>query len=193
MAKQKLGKDFMLSGTACWAHTDSPEVYEGNEIGYSIMVKLESDEKTEAFKNALEELFNEAEAQLDKKVNRKVPINLAVKEDKEYGECFKAKTKHEFKDKVTGELVKRTLRVFDKYGDPLPKGTKIGNGSKVKVKVTADPYIMSSKNYGITLRLNAVLVEELKEYTGGGSTAESFGFEVAQKPENDFDDEAVEW
>lgn len=193
MAKQKLGKDFMLSGTACWAHTDSPEVYEGNEIGYSIMVKLESDEKTEAFKNALEELFNEAEAQLDKKVNRKVPINLAVKEDKEYGECFKAKTKHEFKDKVTGELVKRTLRVFDKYGDLLPKGTKIGNGSKVKVKVTADPYIMSSKNYGITLRLNAVLVEELKEYTGGGSTAESFGFEVAEKPDNDFDDKAVEW
>lgn len=157
------------------------------------MVKLESDEKTEAFKNALEELFNEAEAQLDKKVNRKVPINLAVKEDKEYGECFKAKTKHEFKDKTTGELVKRTLRVFDKYGEPLAKGTKIGNGSKVKVKVTADPYIMSSKNYGITLRLNAVLVEELKEYTGGGSTAESFGFEVAQKPDNDFDDEAVEW
>ena len=193
MAKQKLGKDFMLSGTACWAHTDSPETYEGKEIGYSIMVKLESDEKTEAFKNALEELFNEAETQLDKKVNRKVPINLAVKEDKEYGECFKAKTKHEFKDKNTGELIKRTLRVFDKYGEPLPKGTKIGNGSKVKVKVTADPYIMSSKNYGITLRLNAVLVEELKEYTGGGSTAESFGFEVAQKPDNDFDDEAVEW
>ena len=45
MAKQKLGKDFMLSGTACWAHTDSPETYEGKEIGYSIMVKLESDEK----------------------------------------------------------------------------------------------------------------------------------------------------
>ena len=52
---------------------------------------------------------------------------------------------------------------------------------------------MSSKNYGITLRLNAVLVEELKEYTGGGSTAEDFGFEVAQKPDTDFDEEAVEW
>ena len=45
MAKTKLGKDFKLNGTACWAHTDSPETYDGNEIGYSIMVKLENDEK----------------------------------------------------------------------------------------------------------------------------------------------------
>lgn len=193
MAKTKLGKDFKLNGTACWAHTDSPETYDGNEIGYSIMVKLENDEKTEAFKNALEELFNEVEDQLDKKGNRKVPINLSVKEDKEYGECFKAKTKHEYKNKLTGELVKKTLPVFDKYGEPLPKGTKIGNGSTVQVAVTADPYIMNAKNYGITLRLNAVLVKDLKEYSGGGS-AEGYGFDVEAKAEGavgDTDD--VEW
>lgn len=191
MAKTKLGKDFKLNGTAVWAHTDSPETYEGNEIGYSIMVRLESDEKTEQFKNALEELFNEAEEQLDKKPNRKVPMNLSVKEDKELGECFKAKTKHEFKDKTTGQLVRRKLAVFDKYGEPLPVGTKIGNGSKVQVAVTADPYVMNAKNYGVTLRLNAVLVKDLKEYTGGGS-AENYGFDVEAKSELDESDD-VEW
>lgn len=191
MAKQKLGKEMKLNGTAVWAHTDSPEVYEGKEIGYTIMVRLESDEKTEQLKNALEELFNEVEDQLEKKPNRKVPMNLSVKEDKELGECFKAKTKHEFKDKTTGQLVQRKLAVFDKYGEPLPAGTKIGNGSKVQVAVTADPYVMSAKNYGITLRLNAVLVKDLKEYKGGGS-AENYGFDVEAKGELD-DSDDVEW
>lgn len=190
MAKTKLGKDFKLNGTACWAHTDSPETYEGNELGYSIMVQLESDEKTEAFKNALEEYFNEVVDQLEKKPNRKVPMNLSVKEDKEYGECFKAKTKHEYKNKQTGELIKKKLAVFDKYGEPLPLGTKIGNGSKVQVAVTASPYVMNAKNYGITLRLNAVLVKDLKEY--GNGSADSYGFDIEDKGEvADTDD--VEW
>lgn len=191
MAKAKLGKDMKLNGTAVWAHTDSPETYEGNEIGYSIMVRLESDEKTEQLKNALEEIFNEAEDQLEKKANRKVPINLSVKEDKDLGECFKAKTKHEFKDKTTGQLVRRKLAVFDKYGEPLPAGTKIGNGSKVQVAVTAEPYVMNAKTYGITLRLNAVLVKDLKEYNGGGS-AENYGFDIEAKGELD-DADDVEW
>ena len=193
MAKEKLGKQYKLNGTAIWAHTDSPEKYDGKEIGYSIMVRLESDEKTEAFKNELEELFNEAEGSLEKKANRKVPINLSVKEDKDYGECFKAKTKHEYKEKKTGELIKKTLPVFDRFGQPLAKGTKIGNGSTVQVKVQADPYVMNGKNYGVTLRLLAVLVKDLKEYTGGKS-AEDFGFDIDSADDEGFNsDEAVDW
>ena len=52
---------------------------------------------------------------------------------------------------------------------------------------------MNAKNYGITLRLNAVLVKDLKEYSGGGS-AEGYGFDVEAKGEGavgDTDD--VEW
>lgn len=191
MAKEQLGKQYKLNGTAIWAHTDSPEKYDGKEIGYSIMVRLESDDKTEAFKNELEELFNEAEGSLEKKANRKVPINLSVKEDEKLGECFKAKTKHEFKDRNTGELVKRTLPVFDKYGKPLAKGTKIGNGSTVQVKVQADPYVMNAKNYGVTLRLLAVLVKDLKEYTGG-KTADDFGFDVESPDVDGFNDDEPE-
>ena len=117
-------------------------------------------------------------------------MNLSVKEDKEYGECFKAKTKHEYKNKQTGELIKKKLAVFDKYGEPLPIGTKIGNGSKVQVAVTASPYVMNAKNYGITLRLNAVLVKDLKEY--GNGSADSYGFDIEDKGEVANTDD-VEW
>lgn len=190
MANEKTSKQYLLKGEACWAHVTSPETYQGNEIGYSIMVKLESDEKTEAFKNELEELFNEAEADFDTKINRKIPMNLSVKEDKNFGECFKAKTKHEFKDKATGELIKRKVPIFKANGEPLEAGVKVGNGSKVQVKVSAEPYAMNSKNYGVTLRLLAVKVDVLKEYNSA-KTAEDYGFDMDVA--TDTDDEAVDW
>ena len=183
----------LLKGTAYWAHTDRPEMYQGNALGYSIMVKLDSEEATEKLKNHLEEIFNEAEGELATKVNRKYPVNLGVKEDTKYGECFKARTKHEFKDKTTGELIKRKLHVFKANGEPLEAGTKIGNGSKVQVKVYAEPYAMSSKNYGITLRLLAVKVDNLVEYNSA-KTAEDYGFDMDVEGADTFEDsEEVEF
>ena len=165
----------LLKGTAYWAHTDSPEMYQGNALGYSIMVKLDSDEATEKLKNRLEEIFNEAEGELATNVNRKYPVNLGVK------------------DKATGELIKRKLHVFKANGEPLEAGTKIGNGSKVQVKVLAEPYAMSSKNYGITLRLLAVKVDNLIEYNSG-KTAEDYGFDMDVEGADTFEDsEAVEF
>ena len=37
-------KPITLKGTAFWAHLSKPEKYQGTEIGYSIEVKLESEE-----------------------------------------------------------------------------------------------------------------------------------------------------
>lgn len=172
MAQQQSIK---INGTAYWAHITKPETFNEKEIGYTIMVKPDDNETTEKLNNYLENLFNEEEANLAIKVNRKKPMNLPVKEDANAGECFKAKTNHFYKNKTTGEITPKVLPIFKKDGSVLEQGVLVGNGSKVCIDVTPNVYAMSSVNYGVTLRLNAVQVLDLKEYSATKS-AESYGF-----------------
>ena len=171
-----------IRGKAYWAHVQSPETYEGKQLGYSIMVKID-DDKLETLKNKLENLFNEAEPTMAKKPNRKKPMNLPIKEDGKVGECIKAKTLHYYKNRETGEITPKTLPVFKKNGEPLEQGVLIGNGSEVVINVTPSPYVVNPSTYGIQLRLNAVQVLDLVEF-GGGRSASVFGFDT----EDDEDD-----
>lgn len=171
-----------IRGKAYWAHVHSPETYEGQQLGYSIMVKID-DDKLEALKNKLENLFNEAETTMAKKPNRKKPMNLSIKEDSKAGECIKAKTKHYYKNRETGEITPKTLPVFKKNGEPLEQGVKIGNGSEVIINVTPSPYVVNSSTYGVQLRLNAVQVLNLVEY--GTPSAQAFGFDIEDDDEDD--------
>ena len=170
-----------IRGKAYWAHVHSPETYEGKQLGYSIMVKID-DDKLEALKNKLENLFNEAETTMAKKPNRKKPMNLSIKEDSKAGECIKAKTLHYYKNRETGEITPKTLPVFKKNGEPLEQGVQIGNGSEVIINVTPSPYVVNPSTYGVQLRLNAVQVLDLVEY--GARSAQTFGFDI----EDDEDD-----
>lgn len=184
MANNKM--QLKIRGKAYWAHVHSPETYEGKPLGYSIMVKID-DDKLEALKNKLENIFNEAEPTMAKKPNRKKPMNLAIKEDTKAGECIKAKTQHYYKNRETGEITPKTLPIFKKNGEPLEQGVQIGNGSEVVINVTPSPYIVNSNTYGVQLRLNAVQVLDLVEY--GTRSAEAFGFDVADD-DNEDDTEA---
>lgn len=52
---------------------------------------------------------------------------------------------------------------------PRKKVPEIGNGSKIKCKVYANPYYMPSTNMiGVSLKLEAIKIYELVEYNSGG-------------------------
>ncbi|WP_251454903.1 hypothetical protein [Veillonella intestinalis] len=183
MAKQET---IILNGTAYWAHVVTPEEYNGTPIGYSIIVDFEDDEKLARFQDYMEK-FYEANKEDTWKTDPKMTPNLPLKETKvgdgETRECAKAKCVHEYQDKKTGEIIAREVPVFDEYGEPLPKGTYIGNGSKVQVNVTPRVYMTNKKNFGVSLRLNAICVTDLVAY--GSKNADSYGFATKDKVEED--------
>lgn len=175
-----------LNGKSKWAFTNKPEQYEGNDIGYSIQVEMDTD-KLNALKESLIEFFNEELANgslKGKKIDAKATIQLPIKEDDNGNELVKAKTKHFYINKATGERINRTLPVFDKFGKPLSTSVNIGNGSEIQVACEASAYVASKKSYGVTLYLTGVLVKELIEYNGG-TTASALGLDVEEAPNDE--------
>ncbi len=186
----------LINGTAYWAHVVNPEEYNGAPIGYSIVVDLEDEDKLAKLQVHLANVFNDEMQAQGWKLDPKTTLNLPIKENTasngEVRECVKAKTKHEFIDKKTGKLNKREVPIFDAYGEPIPKGTLIGNGSKVQINCTPHCYMINRKNFGVTLRLNAVCVNELVEY-GGSKNANTYGFQTKEKTESDLADGEMEF
>ena len=86
--------------------------------------------------------------------------------------------KFKLKAKVTpkkGDPFEQKPALFDAKGKPLTGETKVGGGSTIKVSYEVVPYYTAIAGAGISLRLKAVQIIELKEYSGGGN-AESYGF-----------------
>lgn len=81
------------------------------------------------------------------------------------------------KAKVTpknGEPFEQRPAIFDSKGKPL-QDAKIGGGSKVKIAYEVTPYYTAIAGAGVSLRLKAVQVIDLVEFSGGAS-ADAYGF-----------------
>ena len=72
-------------------------------------------------------------------------------------------------------------KVFDKYGQDIPEDVVVGNGSVCQM-CFVPAYYEVTVNKGMTLYIQAVKVIELVEF--GGRTAEDFGFDVEEAPED---------
>jgi len=93
-----------------------------------------------------------------------IPVKEGEGDKEDYGHYIIAKTKIEPK-------------VMDAAKNPWPNNLSVGNGSKVKVSVS--PYDWNfKKKSGTSASLNAVMVIDFKEYTGGttGLDVEKDGF-----------------
>lgn len=87
---------------------------------------------------------------------------------------LKFKQKATYTRKSDGKTMQIKIPVFDSKGVPV-QDTKIGGGSTIRVCFTANPYYMpATKSVGLSLRLVAVKIIELKEW--GSNTAEAYGF-----------------
>lgn len=81
------------------------------------------------------------------------------------------------KAKVTpkqGDPFEQRPAIFDAKGKPL-QDAKVGGGSKVKVAYELVPYYTAIAGAGVSLRLKAVQVIDLVEFSGGAS-ADAYGF-----------------
>jgi hypothetical protein len=172
MAKANFKRVTSPRGEALYPYLKAPEVYEGEEVGYTIQVKF-SKEDTDKILGILEEELESAKNSSEFKGKRwsKEP-RMGFREDQNGDIVFKFKTKATITTKA-GDTVKRTVPVFDAKGKPVD--VTIGNGSVVRVAFQIVPYWKSSTNNGLSLYLDAVQVIELVEYKGGGN-ASAFGF-----------------
>ena len=101
--------------------------------------------------------------------------------------------------KADGSTVMLTVKFFSAAGQPIAERDKpeVWGGSRVRVSYTHFPYYSSATNeYGVSLRLEAVKLIEVRTGGGGGDAA-GFGFgdaeegyEVAPKGDMEGDESA---
>lgn len=192
MAKSKNVKGVTPIGEVLYAHILKTEQIRDNDSNtvkdtgkFTIQLKFsEKDKKAFMSKVTDEWLKYETELQNNKKLMKAEP-SLGMKEVNE-DEYFKFAMNESIKLK-DGSTLHRTCPIFDSKGTPCEgKITSIGNGTKAKVAYELVPFYMNKTTYGISLRLTALQIIELKEYT---QDAASFGFGVE---ENGFDVTAAE-
>ena len=75
-----------------------------------------------------------------------------------------------------GEEWKRQIPIFDANGVPITERLNIGNGTRMRVSMNLRAYYNKQSGVGLSLRLTAVQIIELKQYGGGIQTAEDAGF-----------------
>ena len=168
-------------GTAMWSHLDKPEIYKDKVVGYTITFVL-SKADAEDLQKELESILEEAKKNPTFKGRVWSPAPLmGMKEDADGNIVFKFKKKTHYEDKqgVTHPL---SVPVFDSVGNQMDPAIVIGNGSIIKVAFKPVPFNNNRNINGLSLRLEAVQVLDLKEY-GKGTGIDMYGF---QKEENNY-------
>jgi hypothetical protein len=166
---------------------------------YSVTIKCEDSEQVQKFIAKLEDIrdsFYDQDEGVQKALKTRKAVNKAdvCEYDEEGNVYFKFKQKAKLKSK-TGDIIDVTVPVFDAKAKPMDE--LIGRDSLIKVATTVFPYFMqTTKTVGLSLKLTAVQVIELKSPSSGGSGS-GFGFEEEEgftheegaKASTPFDDE----
>lgn len=161
------------AGYAFFPHLKKTESINGKDTGkYTIMLILnEADRNTliNEVRNTWNEFLATPEMQ-GKKTRQDWNDGFRVYKDDTYAK-FTASSQIKTR---SGEVIPVTIPIFDGAGNPLNFDREIGNSSVVKVAYELYPYYMSANVHGVSLRLRAVQVLDLKLTAQG--TAGSFGF-----------------
>lgn len=92
-----------------------------------------------------------------------------------------------------GQTNEVKIPLFDAKGKPIAKKIKLGNGSTIKVSYTVAPYYnATNKGVGLSLRLVAIQVIELVEYSAGNAESYGFGEEEGYESKDEEDDPPFE-
>lgn len=161
-------------GKAIYPHLRTPDMYEGNDLGFTIRL-MPSVEDAQKFEEFLRRELDKAATLPEfagKRLNDPNAL-IGMGETNEGDTVFKFKTKSTYRTK-SGDIMNRVVPIYDSQGKPLPKHVDIGHGSVVKVAFTIHPYYKTKTIKGLTLYLNAVQVLELVER--GERDSNSFGF-----------------
>lgn len=176
-------------GIGQYAYLETPDFEYNSDGDWKVKIFFDpADEKVQAMTSTMDDLLAKALEYFTKEattVKAKKAIRLSENtpyysetddEDEPTGriyinpKCIASGTTKE------GEPWKRGMPIFDAQGQKVETKLNIGNGTKMAANLTLRAYYNKQSGVGISLRLGAVQIIDLKEYTGGITDAESAGF-----------------
>jgi hypothetical protein len=163
-------------GTALWPHLNEPDTKFDKDGSYSVKLILNKEE-TQNIKKLLAAQLEEFISSGESKSNKKAPMPIKEDTDQEGKPTgdYQIKFKLRAVGQSRGERWEQRPALFDSQLQPCTD--IIGNGSRIKVGAEVVPYSTAMAGTGVTLRLKAVQVIELKSSGGGGAESWSFSKE----------------
>jgi hypothetical protein len=170
-----------------YPYLNKPSTKFNPEGVYSVKLIL-SKENSEKLIENIEKLYKERVE--EEKSNAKGKTTKIKESDRPYEEMEDGQYMFRFKQSGKGKRKDGTMwdieiPLFDKKGDPIDREVLIYGGSQIQVNYEARSYYTPLNGVGVSLRIRAVRVVDLK--TGSGKDAASFGFDI-----EDSDDESGE-
>lgn len=170
------------TGTAIYPYLIEPDTEYNPEGEYKVKLRLSPDSEVyDAKRKSLGTMQEFLDEMLEKSVEKAKQENKGkIKEadapysfDDDNGDLlvnFKLKARGQTRD---GKEFTQAPALFDAKGKPFD-GDEIWGGSKIKVSFEVVPFYTKLIGAGITLRLKAAQIIELRQ--GGGASAEDYGF-----------------
>ena len=171
-------------GKAVYPRIDTPDTKYNVDGVYSCKLHV-SEEEFDAFSQLVTKVVDagyDSECRQKGKKLRKAPTApLRITPDGDYEIYAKQVAQRE----TTKGLLEFTVPVFDSLGKKLPKSPSIGSGSTVRLSVEVYCWFTDLQGFGYTLRLKAVQLIDLIEYTNGGTTPSGFEVETGGYVQNE--------
>ena len=177
MAEKKKAERFVSpKGIASYPHLTKPDTKFNPDGEYKVSLIVAGDDASKIVDFLTEQ--HKAAVARAKKENAGKRVKESelpfIENDDDGTVTFKFKMKAKVAPKK-GDPFEQKPALFDAKGKPLTGDPKVGGGSVIKVSYEVVPYYTAIAGAGVSLRMKAVQIIELKEYSGGG-TAESYGF-----------------
>ena len=175
MSKAKNPRYVTPAGIAQYPYLSKPDTKFNPDGEYKLKLEIPGDQAQDIV-TFLDEQHEAAQAKA-KKENPGKKIKEGTCPYEVDDDSGKVTVSFKLKAKVTpknGDPFEQRPALFDAKGKPL-QDVNVGGGSKVKVAYELVPYYTAIAGAGVSLRLKAVQVIDLKEYSGGAS-ADAFGF-----------------
>lgn len=160
-------------GKAVYPHITQPDTKFNADGVYSTKLHVSEDDFNLFSKGVQETVEREydAECKAKGKQLRRAPSQpLRITEDGD----FEIYAKQVAQRQTKKGLLEFTVPVFDSAGNRISDVPNIGSGSELKLSVEVYTWYTDLQGFGYTLRLKAVQLLDLVEYSGGGS----FGFDA---------------
>lgn len=173
--KAKLPRYVTPTGTAQYPWLTKPDTKFNPDGDYSVALTFRDDDGQ--FSTLINSEFEKsvAKAKEENPTSKKIrEADSPITENEDGSITLKFKLKAKVTPK-NGEPFEQRPALFDAKGKPLDNSVKIGGGTKMKVSFEIVPFYTALVGAGLSLRLKAVQVIDLVEYSGGGDGS-AFGF-----------------
>lgn len=180
--------DGVITGKAMWCHLADTETFNGTDTNKYSITLVPSVEDMNKLMQEAQTIWEEFKETLKNKKFAAEPNMGSFREDDNGDASVKFVTNAHIVTKA-GKEIDKVVPVFDGAERPVNRKIKssIGNGSGVAISYQLFPYYNTSKNFGVSFRLQAVQLLKYVPY-GNGQDASSFGF---TKHEGAFDSTSV--